>query len=59
MLDLGVNLIKLCWHKFTHAFCKLDYFINISNMRCIAMKRSSLQKGVSKFNPKRFYEIDP
>ncbi len=39
-------------------FCKLDRFINISNIHFIAMKCSSLQKRVSKFTPKMFYEID-
>jgi hypothetical protein len=55
----GVNLIKLFWRKFTHAFCKLDHFKNESNICCIAMKRFSLQQIVSKFTPKEFYEIGP
>ncbi len=42
---LGVNLLAL--------FCKLDHFINISNICCIAMKISSLQNRVSKFMPKK------
>ncbi len=25
---IGVDLIKLFWVKFTHTFCKLDYFAN-------------------------------
>ncbi len=54
-----VNLIKLFWLKFTHTFCKLDRFINRSNTSCIALKRSSLQKRVSNFTPKKWYEIDP
>jgi hypothetical protein len=29
---------KLFWSKFTHTFCKLDHFINISNICCIDMK---------------------
>jgi hypothetical protein len=33
---LGIYLLAL--------FCKLDNFINITNISCIAMKRSSLQK---------------
>jgi hypothetical protein len=36
----------------TH-FCKLDHFTNISNICCIALKRSSLQERVSKFTPKK------
>ncbi len=31
----------------------------MSYICCISMKRSSLQKRVSKFIPKTFYEIDP
>ncbi len=55
----GVNFIKLLWSKITHTFYKLDHFINIINMGCVAMKRSSLQNRVSIFMPKWFYEIDP
>jgi len=48
----GVNLLTL--------FCNLDHFINNSNIYLIFMKRSSLQNRVSKFTPKKFYEIiDP
>ncbi len=47
----GVNLLTL--------LCKLDHFINISNIYGIFMKRYSLQNRVSKFTPKMFYEIDP
>ncbi len=36
-------------HKFTLTFCKLDHFINIGNIDCITMKRSSLQTGRGKF----------
>ncbi len=46
-----VNLLTL--------FYKLDHFINIINIHGIFMKRSSLQNRVSKFTPKKFYEIDP
>ncbi len=53
-----VNLIKVFWSKITHTFCKLDHFINISNICCIGMKRSSLQNRLRKFTPKKFYEID-
>ncbi len=55
----GVDLIKPFWRKFTHTLCKLDHFINISIICCITMKVSSLQYRVSKFTPKKFYEIDP
>ncbi len=49
---LGIDLIKLFWH--TQIFYKLDNFTNKNNICCIAMKRSSLQKRVSKFTPKKF-----
>ncbi len=55
----GVDLIKLFWSKCTHTFCKLDHCINTSNIYSIVMKRYSLQNRVSKFAPKKFYEIDP
>jgi hypothetical protein len=55
----GVNLTKLFWHKFTHTFCKLDYFLNMINICCHAWERSSLQKRVSKFSQKKFYEMGP
>jgi len=57
-LGPGVNLIKLFEHKFTHTFCKLDHFINISSICYIVMKRYSLHSRVCKFMPKKFYEID-
>ncbi len=37
----------------------LDHSINISNICCIVMKKSSLQQRVSKFTPNKFYEINP
>ncbi len=43
----GVDLL-------TH-FYKLDHFINISNICCIALKRSSLQERESKFTPKKSF----
>jgi hypothetical protein len=52
-----VDLIKLFWRKFTYSFCKLDLFIEIQQIQLIFIKWS-LQK-VSKFMPKKFYEIDP
>jgi hypothetical protein len=54
----GVDLIKLFRRKFTHTFCKLDWFINAYNNCPSAVKRSSLQTRVSKLTPKKFYEID-
>ncbi len=38
---------------------KLDHFIKIINIYGIVLKISSLQNSVSKFTPKKFYEIDP
>ncbi len=55
----GVDLMKLFWDKFTRTFWKLDLFIDIHNIYCIGMKKSSLEKIVSKFTPKKVYEIDP
>ncbi len=49
-IRIGVNLLAL--------FCKLDCFINDYNNCLSAVKRSSLQTRGSKFNPKKFYEID-
>ncbi len=43
----GVNLLTF--------FCKIDHFVNISNIYAIAMKRSSLHNRISKFPPKKFY----
>ncbi len=40
-------------------FCKLDHFINISNIYGTFTRRSSLQNRVRKFMPKTLYEIDP
>ncbi len=36
----------------------LDHFKNIGNICCVDMKRSGLQNRVSKFTPKKFFEID-
>jgi hypothetical protein len=55
----GVDLVKLFYSKFTSTFCKLDHFINLSNIYDILMKSSSLQNRVIKFTAKKFYEIDP
>jgi len=51
--------MKLFWYKFNNTFYKPNHFINLSNICCIAMKRSSLQKELSKVMPKKFYKIDP
>jgi hypothetical protein len=44
---------------FILLFCELDHFINVSDICCIAMKRSSLQERVRKLRRKKFCEIDP
>ncbi len=59
LTNLRASVMKLFWHTFTLLFCKLDHLINICNICCIAMKRSSLNKGVSKFMPKMFDENKP
>jgi hypothetical protein len=46
----GINLLTL--------FCKLDRFINAYNNYHSVVKRSILQTRVSKFSPKKFYEIN-
>ncbi len=61
------NLWSISWYYFRvnllTLFCKLDHFINISNIYGLFMKRSSVQYRVSKFLlecfPTKFYEIDP
>jgi hypothetical protein len=52
-----VNLIILFGINFTYSFCKLGHFIATQQILQIFVKWSSLQK-VSKFTPKKFYEID-
>jgi hypothetical protein len=54
----GADLIKLFWCKLLLLFSKLGYFIN-KQFCYIAMKGSSLQNRVSKFMPKKCYEINP
>jgi hypothetical protein len=39
------------WMSLKH-FCRLAHFINVSNICCISMKRSSFVKRVSKLTPK-------
>jgi hypothetical protein len=55
----GVKLSKQFWRIITHTFCKLDHFINVSNICCIAMKRCSLQNRASKLTPKSFMRSTP
>jgi hypothetical protein len=56
----GVNLIKPFWSIFTHSFCKLDLFLAMKKKILLTIiKWSTLEKCVSKFAPKLFYEIDP
>ncbi len=47
------------WRKFTNSFCKLELFIKMPQILLMFIKWSSLHKSVSKFTPKKFYEIDP
>ncbi len=54
----GADLIKLFWCKFAYSFCTLYLFIPMQQILLLFIKRSSLQKSVSKFTPKKFYEID-
>ncbi len=58
-LEPGADLIKRFWHKFTSTFCKLNIFKAMQQTKISYIKWSSLQKSVSKFTPKQFYEIDP
>ncbi len=58
-LILGKSNKNIFGVNHTHTFCKLNHFINISNIYGIAMKSHNLWKRVSKFMPKKFYEIDP
>ncbi len=37
----------------------MDHFVNISNIRSIAMKRPSLDKILSKFMPKSIMRLTP
>jgi hypothetical protein len=40
-------------------FGKLDHFLNMNNICCIAFKRSSLQKDMKRSNLEIFYENYP
>jgi len=55
----GVDLIKLFWYNFNQSFCKLDLFIAMQQIMFMLINWSRLQKSVSKFMTKLFYEIDP
>jgi hypothetical protein len=50
----GVDLIKLFRPKFTHTLFKLDRFINMPNICCVAMKRPSLDKHKGSLHQKSF-----
>ncbi len=56
---LGVNLIQFFVVNLLTLYGKLDLFIAMQQILLMLIKRSSLQKRVSKFTPKKFYEIDP
>jgi hypothetical protein len=58
-LTPGVNLIKILAVNLLTLFCKLDLFIPMLQIWLVFIKWSSLQKSVSNFTPKYFYEIDP
>jgi hypothetical protein len=51
-----MNLIKLFEVNLLTLFYMIHFILNIYG---IAVKRPSLQKRVSKFMPKKFYEINP
>ncbi len=55
----GVVLIKHFWCKFTHTFFESYSFSQDRKIMVALIKWYSLQKSVSKFMPKKFYEIDP
>ncbi len=56
--NLGFKIINLFCCKFTYSFCKLDLFIAMQQILLMVIKWSNLQKSLSKFTPKKFYEID-
>jgi hypothetical protein len=55
----GVDRIKLFRVNLLTLFCKLDHFINTSNIYSIALKRYSLQNRVSKSTLKSFIRSTP
>jgi hypothetical protein len=57
-LEPGTDLIKRFWLETYILFCKLNIFKAMQQAKISYIKRPSLQKSVSKFTPKQFYEID-
>ncbi len=57
-LTLAFDLLKLFGVHLLTLFCNPDCFTTERLFLC-GLKRSSLQKRVSKYNPKRFNEIGP
>jgi hypothetical protein len=56
----GVDLIKLFFGvNILTLFRNLEHFMAMQQIILMFMKWSSLQKSVSIFTPKLFYEIDP
>jgi len=55
----GTDLIKRFWLETYILFCKLNIFKAMQQAKISYIKRPSLQKSVSKFTPKQFYEIYP
>ncbi len=58
-LTPGINSIELFLVNLLTLYSKLEHYIFINNIDCFAMKRSSFQKRVSKFTPKKHYETGP
>ncbi len=56
---LRVDVIKLFGENLNTLFRKLDRFTVMQQILLMFIKWSSLQKSLSKFMPKYFYEIDP
>jgi len=54
-----VDLIKLFWCKFTYSSLKAASFHKTEKVMRVSIKWSNLQKSLSKFTPKKYYEIDP
>jgi hypothetical protein len=57
LLKHGVNLIKLFFLIFIHAFVKLGHFINVDNIS-LSCQKIWLLKRVRKFTSKKFHVID-
>jgi hypothetical protein len=58
-LTPGINRTQLFLLNLLTLYSKLDHFIDIINIDSFAMKRSSFQKRVNKFTPKKHYETGP